>query len=87
MTLTIELPDDLGTALKTQAQTQGVSAEQYARQVLEHDLESSNRPRRHISQTIRENMLDMPPEVRAVLPKDGASEHDHYVYGLPKRNA
>jgi len=27
----------------------------------------------------------MPDEVRSKLPRDGASEIDHYVYGLPKR--
>ena len=43
--------------------------------------------RRHISDVIAETMRDMPPEVLAALPKDGASEHDHYIYGLPKRRA
>jgi hypothetical protein len=43
-------------------------------------------PRRHISDVIRDNMRDMPPEVAAMLPTDGASEHDHYLYGHPKRN-
>ena len=87
MTLTIELPDEIGTALKAQAQTQGVSAEQYARQVLAHEIASSNRPIRHISEKIRNNMRDMPPDVLASLPRDGASEHDHYIYGFPKRNS
>lgn len=27
----------------------------------------------------------LPEEVIAALPIDGASEHDHYIYGLPKR--
>ena len=38
MTLTIELPDEQQAALAAKARTQGISAEQYARQVLEHDL-------------------------------------------------
>jgi plasmid stability protein len=38
MTLTIDLPDAEGTALAAKARAHGVSAEQYARQVLEHDL-------------------------------------------------
>ena len=45
------------------------------------------RPRRHISEVIAENMRDVPPEVLATLPNDGASEHDHYIYGSPKRLA
>jgi hypothetical protein len=43
------------------------------------------RPQRHISDVIAEAMRDVPPEVLATLPSDGASEHDHYIYGLPKR--
>ena len=28
---------------------------------------------------------DAPPEELAKLPTDGASQHDHYLYGTPKR--
>ena len=28
---------------------------------------------------------DLPPEVLDSLPVDGASQHDHYIYGTPKR--
>jgi hypothetical protein len=42
--------------------------------------------RRHISEVICENMSKVPPEIMATMPKDGASEHDYYIYGLPKRN-
>ena len=38
MTLTIELPDEELTALEAKARAQGVSAEQYAQQVLKRDL-------------------------------------------------
>ncbi|HXM45137.1 MAG TPA: hypothetical protein VN924_28120 [Bryobacteraceae bacterium] len=38
MTLTIDLPDAEVAALAAKARACGVSAEQYARQVLEHDL-------------------------------------------------
>ena len=36
--LTIELPDERKAALAAKAQAKGLSAEQYARQVLENDL-------------------------------------------------
>jgi plasmid stability protein len=36
--LTIELPDEQKAALAAKAQAKGLSAEQYARLVLEHDL-------------------------------------------------
>jgi plasmid stability protein len=36
--LTIELPDEQKDALAAKARAKGLSAEQYAREVLEHDL-------------------------------------------------
>jgi plasmid stability protein len=87
MTLTIDLPDEKTAALAARAKAQGLSAEQYARQVLEHDLEVGSVPvRRPLSEVIGEIWADMPAEVRAKLPRDGASQVDHYVYGLPKRD-
>ena len=85
MTLTIDLPDEQLAALSAKARAHGVSAEEYARQVLAHDLDADARPRRHISEVILENMSKVPPEIMAQMPKDGASEHDHYIYGWPKR--
>lgn len=38
MTLTIDLPDEQQAALVAKARAQGLSAEEYARQVLQHDL-------------------------------------------------
>ena len=38
MTLTINLPDEQTVALAAKARAQGLSAEEYALQVLEHDL-------------------------------------------------
>jgi plasmid stability protein len=38
MTLTIDLPDEQTAALAAKAGARGLSAEQYARQVLEHEL-------------------------------------------------
>jgi hypothetical protein len=86
MTLTIELSDEQQAALAAKAQKEGISEEQYARQVLEQDLQSPDPRRRHISEVILENMRNVPPEIMATMPKDGASQHDHYIYGLPKRN-
>jgi len=85
MTLTIDLPKEEIEALAAKAQAHCVSAEEYARQVLQHDLEAA-KPRRHISEVIRDNMRNVPPEILAAIPKDAASEHDHYIYGSPKKN-
>jgi hypothetical protein len=92
MMLTIDLPDKLEAALKTKAQMNGLSTASYAVRVLEQDLtEDGTAPpgpveHRPISQIIADIMKDAPPEELAKLPTDGASEHDHYIYGWPKRN-
>jgi len=80
------LSDEQTAVLEAKAQAQGVTAEQYARQVLEHDLGTDARRRRHISEVIRDNMRGVPADVLAAMPRDGASQHDHYIYGLPKRD-
>ena len=41
---------------------------------------------RRISDIFAEIMADVPPEELAKLPKDGASQVDHNVYGLKKRD-
>ena len=91
MTLVLELPDKKEAALKAKAQVQNVSAEQYAQLVLDRDLEDSvpaaPRDDRPIWEVIAEIMADVPPQVLPRLPRDGASRHDHYIYGWPKRDA
>lgn len=84
MTLTIELPDENARVLTAEAHAQGVSAQEYAQEILKRALEHP--VRKSISSKIRELWNDMPAEVRAKLPSDGASQVDHYVYGLPKRD-
>jgi hypothetical protein len=36
-------------------------------------------------QIAQELMADFPPEAIAQLPEDGAEQHDHYIYGIPKK--
>jgi hypothetical protein len=38
------------------------------------------------AQIILDSMKDIPPEIMATMPTDGASQHDHYIYGWPKRD-
>ena len=85
MTLKIEIPEARAAALKAKALARGLSDEQYAQQVLEENLTMKTESR-HISEVIAEIMAEVPPEEFGKLPKDGASEHDHYLYGHPKRN-
>ena len=42
---------------------------------------------RPIGAIIDELMGDVPAEVLDRLPVDGAAQHDHYIYGTPKRPA
>jgi hypothetical protein len=41
--------------------------------------------RKPIWEVIDELLADVPEEELAKLPRDGATQHDHYIYGLPKR--
>lgn len=84
MTLTIDLPEEEITLLKAKASAEGLSAEQCARQLLKKAL-ASPASRQPLSTRIRDLWADMPNEVRAKLPADGASQHDHYIYGIAKR--
>lgn len=42
-------------------------------------------PRKPIWERIAELIADVPPEELDKMPVDGASQHDHYLYGTPKR--
>jgi hypothetical protein len=84
MTLLIELPDDQAAALEAKAAAEGLSLAEWLQQLAEQPP-TTHQPHRHISEVICENMQDVPPEVMAAMPEDGASQHDHYIYGWPKR--
>jgi hypothetical protein len=91
MTLILNVPENREATLKAKAQVQGVPVEQYVERVLDQDLDepattSATASPRHISEVIREIWSDVPAEAWEKMPTDGASEHDHYIYGLPKRN-
>ncbi|HEY3826854.1 MAG TPA: hypothetical protein VGL82_19980 [Bryobacteraceae bacterium] len=86
MNLTVNIPDEEVPALKQQAS--GVPLETFVeRVVLEriHAPVSTQSVKKPLAARLREIWLDMPAEVRAKLPSDGASQHDHYIYGVPKR--
>ena len=58
-----------------------------AAKVLRHDTDAApEQPQQPLSEVMREIWGDMREDVRAKLPRDGASQVDHYVYGLPKRD-
>lgn len=47
--------------------------------------DGNGNPVKPIGEIIDELMSDLPDEVLDRLPVDGAAQHDHYIYGIPKR--
>ena len=87
MTLILELPDKQEATLKAKAQAQGVTAEQYVQQVLSRDLDAEGSGTEPFWKAFTRQIQALPDEIFEHLPADGASEHDHYLYGSPKRNS
>ncbi|MCU1302937.1 MAG: hypothetical protein JWQ87_3221 [Candidatus Sulfotelmatobacter sp.] len=96
MTITVPLQPQEEAKLIAIAQAKGVSPDALVREALDQILDKiladapdqSEEPKlesRPIWEVILDNMKDVPPEEFAKLPRDGASEHDHYLYGHPKR--
>jgi len=83
MTLILELPDNKEAALKAKAESQGVSAQQFAEQALDRALEEDSRS---VWDIFAQSRNRVPPQEFAQLPSDGADQHDHYLYGQPKHN-
>jgi hypothetical protein len=81
MTLTITLSDEQATALQAKAVAEGLSVEEWIQKL----AEPTPLPRQRIWETIAENIRRVPGEDLAAMPKDGASQIDHYIYGVPKR--
>jgi hypothetical protein len=83
----IEIPDEQAAALKAKAAAEGLSLEAWLKQLA--DAERKPPPAEHPLQTAADIILgcmrDVPAEVMAAQPEDGASQHDHYIYGWPKR--
>jgi hypothetical protein len=91
MTLILELSGNKETALKAKAQAQGLSAEQYAETVLNRDLEEPPTLLRRsrvatFPRLSAKSGAISPTMLEALLPADGTSQVDHYVYGVPKRD-
>ena len=76
MTLTLNLSDEQAAALRARAAAEGLSLEEWL-QKLAGETAVPDRPHRHIADIIRENMQDVPAEIMARMPTDGASQHDH----------
>ncbi len=82
----IELPDDQAAALTAKAAAQGLSLEDWFKS-LAFGASAAPGGVQSAADIVLEEMRKVPPDVMASLPKDGASQHDHYLYGWPKKEA
>ena len=59
------------------------TAKQYLEKPLKSEVSCSDH--KPIWEVIEEIVADLPESVLEKLPVDGAEQHDHYIYGTPKR--
>lgn len=85
MTLTISVSDEQAAVLQARAAAEGLSVEEWI-QKLAGPRAAAERPLQEAANIILESMKDVAPETMAQMPTDGASQHDHYIYGWPKRD-
>jgi hypothetical protein len=87
MTLTLELSDEKATALQAKAAAEGLSLEAWIERLAEPAAPQppAARPLQTAADIVLSHMSKVPPEIMATMPTDGASQHDHYIYGWPKR--
>ncbi len=81
MTLLIEIPDE-------QAAAEGLSLAEWIQQLADQPETTqiaADRPLQTAAEIILSTMRDVPAEIMATMPADGASQHDHYIYGWPKK--
>lgn len=85
----LELSDEKAAKLKAIAATHGLTLEAWLDELAGDSgappAQSQPSARRHIADVIVERMSKVPSEIMALMPADGASQHDHYIYGAPKR--
>ena len=82
----IELPDEQAAALTAKAAAEGLTLEAWLNQLASAGP-SAEHPLKTAAEIVLDRMRNVPPEIMATMPKDGASQHDHYIYGWPKREA
>jgi hypothetical protein len=92
MKITLPLQPQEEARLLAAAQAKGISTTLLVREALEKILaeplpvdDGQKVDTRPIWDVMLDNVKDVSPEEFAKLPPDGASEHDHYLYGHPKR--
>jgi hypothetical protein len=83
--MTLTLTDEQATALQAKAAAEGLSLEAWIEKLAEPQSPAIARPLQTAADIVLSHMRKVPPEIMATMPTDGASQHDHYIYGWPKR--
>jgi hypothetical protein len=88
MSLTIRLTDEQATALQARAEAEGLSVEAWIQKLAEPIAPNPpvERPLQTAADIVLSHMRKIPPEIMTAMPTDGASQHDHCIYGWPKRD-
>jgi hypothetical protein len=91
MTFTLPLNPQEEAKLNALAQAKGMSMDALIREALDWIFADGVEPpdeqkddSRPVWEIILDNMKDVPREEFAKVPKDGATEVDHYLYGHPE---
>jgi hypothetical protein len=82
--MVIELSDEQAEALQAKAAAEGLTLQAWLQRLAEQNPPAARTGPR-IADIIVGSMKDVPPEIMANMPADGASQHDHYIYGWPKK--
>jgi len=83
LTVAVDLTEDELKRLESQASVAGLSAQQFVQQAVKQALKPDEAE--DILEMFQRIWADVPDEVFATLPTDGAHQHDHYLYGTPKK--
>jgi hypothetical protein len=90
VTMKLELTPEVQAGLLARAQEGGLSLEAFAERVLSERARGAL-PAGSVAETepfwksFTRQVHALPDAVFERLPEDGASEHDHYLYGEPKK--
>ncbi len=80
------LLDEALEELKVHVRQHAVNGESHGRDT-DHAAPPPHEAAKPIWEQFIEAFKDVPDEELERLPVDGAAQHDHYIYGLPKRPA
>jgi hypothetical protein len=84
--MSLTLSDEQARALQAKAAAEGLSLDEWIQTLAPPEPEPTvERPLQTAADIILTSMRKVPPEIMATMPEDGASQHDHYIYGWPKR--